>query len=243
MDVKRTVFCLFILIISASVLAACTDIKTENPEPPKMLIPEVKEYFPMTGSWSYRIEPGSAQPLFYQASDFQILRSPIRLQKRGDGSYLNFKVIYFGETEDGQMALLEVTRDDSNLLRTEYFYWIYSRSDKDVYEMIFYPEGPSGRFMFFLSSYGEKNSRLNLRTGSEDTLVNLGPDTYPPECRSRPCLHFLRTVIKGSGAYNYTDSGFTEDRWFAPGKGMVRLEQRVNGIDSMTWILEQYIPA
>ncbi len=44
-------------------------------------------------------------------------------------------------------------------------------------------------------------------------------------------MHFVRTP---------RDTGIVEDIWHAPGKGLVRLEQRVRGELSMTWALENF---
>lgn len=47
------------------------------------------------------------------------------------------------------------------------------------------------------------------------------------------CMHFMRTV---EGEYEH----YTEDTWFAKGKGLVRLEQKQDGLVSMVWTLESF---
>lgn len=79
-----------------------------------------------------------------------------------------------------------------------------------------------------------------------DTLLFEGVES----CQGTPCLHFIRTVKGGemdprvpdTPESRYLGSGFTEDTWFAKGKGLIGLEQKVNGKTSMTWILKQFSP-
>jgi len=70
-------------------------------------------------------------------------------------------------------------------------------------------------------------------------------------CQGAPCLHFVRTVKGGkmdprvpdTPESRYLGNGFTEDTWFSKGKGLIALEQKVNGKTSMTWILKRFSPA
>lgn len=62
------------------------------------------------------------------------------------------------------------------------------------------------------------------------------------ECEAIPCLHFQRVVTLSDDEEGENESSigkdFTEDTWFAKGVGLIRLEQRVEGIISMTWTLK-----
>jgi len=82
-------------------------------------------------------------------------------------------------------------------------------------------------------------------TGSADSLLLL------PQVEANvlgyegiQCLHFLRTVASGRGeagaVRSRADQGFTEDSWFGKGKGLVRLEQNVNGEPTMVWRLKSF---
>ncbi len=62
-----------------------------------------------------------------------------------------------------------------------------------------------------------------------------------------PCLHFLRVVEESASEREGKEAdvlnhAFTEEYWFEQGKGLVRLEQKVGGITSMTWSLVQFTP-
>jgi hypothetical protein len=73
-----------------------------------------------------------------------------------------------------------------------------------------------------------------------DVLQYCGEDTPPSSRDGQRCQHFLRNVTAGSsaGATSELNVPFSEDTWFARGVGLVRLEQRVNGAQTMTWTLE-----
>ncbi len=78
---------------------------------------------------------------------------------------------------------------------------------------------------------------------SPDILYFNGIETDVPDYREIPCLHFQRVVnLKKLGDEDETgytlNKDFTEDTWFAKGIGLVRLEQKVEGKSSMTWILK-----
>jgi len=75
---------------------------------------------------------------------------------------------------------------------------------------------------------------------SPDMLYFVGIDKDVPGYSDTICLHFKREVKlsedDGSGAV--LDKDFTEDTWFAKGIGLVLLEQKVMGQNSMTWRLQ-----
>ena len=80
-----------------------------------------------------------------------------------------------------------------------------------------------------------------------DTLLFEGVES----CQGAACLHFVRTVKGGkmdprvpdTPESRYLNNGFTEDTWFAKGRGLISLEQKVNGKTSMTWRLKEFSPA
>ncbi|MEW6408061.1 MAG: hypothetical protein AB1465_05215 [Patescibacteria group bacterium] len=57
-------------------------------------------------------------------------------------------------------------------------------------------------------------------------------------------LHLRRTVNAADSRPgrppDYLDKAFIEDMWFEKGKGLVRLEQRIDGLVSMTWRLVDF---
>ncbi len=73
-----------------------------------------------------------------------------------------------------------------------------------------------------------------------DKLLFKGIEKRVAFTKAAPLLHFIRSVdgnIKDRGERSYLDSAFTEDLWFAKGKGLVRLERKVEGQTSMVWTL------
>jgi len=102
-------------------------------------------------------------------------------------------------------------------------------------------EGYSMRLVFFAEKPG-----IEIGMGKEprDTLLFTGVDTQVPQYEGIPLLHFLRTVQpaqKEEGeTMSYLDKGFTEDTWFAKEKGLVRLEQKVDGKTSIVCTLPQF---
>jgi len=243
---KRTyLFCCFILI-AAVFLAGCAG--QEKTAPKAVIVSDPKEYFPLTGMWSYRIESGNVDALTYQASTGLIQRISInksRFQGRADGCYLKLKVIKYSLLESGnEGSILAITRDDPGLFGdTSFIYWILFRDEGFVVDqMIFYNYyNPAVKPVFFLPSSGESNQKVNFVVGPEETLTYLGLDDKAPGCQDYSCLKFIREVRPGSGKYGYTDKGFLEYQWFAKGKGLVFLQQTVDGQVSMTWTLEQYV--
>jgi hypothetical protein len=86
---------------------------------------------------------------------------------------------------------------------------------------------------------------INVGKGSADTLLYTGlaanPDQPADECR-----HFRR-VVQPAERRDHSDPvrfelGFNEESWFARGKGLVRLEQRVAEEISMIWRLRSFTP-
>jgi len=102
-------------------------------------------------------------------------------------------------------------------------------------------DGYSMRLIFFGD---EPGTRIGMGKEPQDALLFVGIDTQVPQDEGTPLLHFLRTVEsserKKGEEQSHLGKGFTEDMWFARGKGMVRLEQKVEGETSMTWSLIQF---
>jgi hypothetical protein len=98
--------------------------------------------------------------------------------------------------------------------------------------------GNSSRIMFFGGSPGTEMSFKSGRDDSQESpekLAFLGIDNGG--------LHFVRTVKEHKRGPDESDDadvlnhGFEEHAWFVRGRGLVRLEQRVRGVPSMTWQL------
>lgn len=100
--------------------------------------------------------------------------------------------------------------------------------------------GFSERILLFSGKKGSIITRTNSKGEplKDQDLQFLGQENY----NGVPCLVFLRTVYPGETTSSHLDKGFTEQLWFGKGKGLVRLEQKIDGQKSMTWTLEKFIP-
>lgn len=242
---KLCLLCCFILV-AAILLAGC--IGQEKTIPKKVVISDPKEYFPMTGTWSYKIDSGTTDALLYRAMDnnriVNILRSPIKLQG-SEGYYLKIKTAIYAHSKTGtELSSLDIIRDDLGIFKgASRFYWMISEKNSFmVDQLIYYPEGISPKAIFFLPPFGEEGEVLNNLVDGEEKITYIGTDDKPPGCREQACMYFIREVKPGSGAYGYADKGFIEHQWFAKGKGLILLKQEIDGKSSMTWTLQQYIP-
>jgi len=100
------------------------------------------------------------------------------------------------------------------------------------------------RVVFFGDRPG---TQISLR--DSDTLLFAGLDKGLSDA-PEGMLHFVREVKPKESKPDGTDdtkndplaAGFTEDHWYARGKGLVRLVQKVEGKESMTWTLAEFSP-
>lgn len=101
-------------------------------------------------------------------------------------------------------------------------------------------DGSAIRLIFF----GDKPGIQISLVDSPDQLLFEGLEAADGE--EIECLTFLRTVEASEDMAGPQttplDKGFTEQMWFARGKGLVRLVQRVDGVQTMTWTLTKFTP-
>lgn len=97
-------------------------------------------------------------------------------------------------------------------------------------------DGYSMRLLFFGDRPG-----IQIGIGKEptDDLLFDGPDANVEGYAGQVLLHFIRSVegTKGEESQSELGRAFTEEMWYAKGKGLVHLEQKVGGKTSMTWTL------
>lgn len=243
---KLCLFCSFVLI-TIILITGC--IGQEKTVTKAMTISNPEEYFPASGTWLYRIDSGETNPLIYRVTEknqiINILRSPISLEK-SEKYYLRLtSVTHIRMADDSEeISFLKITRDDLGIFNdADYIKWTVSKEyDFKVDQVVYYSKGDSTKSIFFLPPYGEQGTIANYMVGKEETMTYIMPDNKPPGCQET-CMYFIREVKAGSGAHGYADKGFTEDQWFAKGKGLILLKQEVEGKPSMTWTLEKYTPA
>lgn len=225
------------------------------------------DYFPMDigDEWTYTIIPGNANPVIHEkvyiVQDKEIYSFPYRqIIHTVPGQAYVLKIRVKGLFRGGQRpnsVELDVLQDDIGLFRdTTGVYWgmmdnptgtglqameqaasyskesiagVYHYSELDQATLIH-----SYRMIFIWAG-----SRIESQDG--ESVSYLGIDNNVPGYSGTPCYHFLREVpaIKSSVPGFYA---FTEHTWYAKGKGMVRLEQKVDGQTSMVWTLDKFAP-
>ena len=95
-------------------------------------------------------------------------------------------------------------------------------------------DGFTMKIYFFGASPGTQ-----ISLGETDSLLFNGIAQVPGQ--SKKGLHFTRKVRAPKDADgSILSKAFTEDVWFVKGKGLVRLQQKVEGVVSMTWTLESF---
>jgi hypothetical protein len=192
-----------------------------------------------TRGWIYSAKPGKTYDLIIKVEKPQTEQGPLKVS-------------------DG--VELKIIKDDLDLFKksdSTGIFWAPFGSDGGTYminQVITYspnsmgaPSGPWGswgqkdgyslRLLFFADKPGIEISR----SGDPDALLFEGVDNSLPGYSN--CLKFTRTVKESeptSREATSLDKSFTETTWFAKDKGLVRLEQKVNGQTSMTWTLEKF---
>ncbi|MCX6761139.1 MAG: hypothetical protein NTZ84_03520 [Candidatus Nealsonbacteria bacterium] len=224
------------------------------------------EYFPMdTGAeWTYYIMPGEVSPVNYEkifiVEDKQIYAFQYRnIIHAQPGQVYVLKIRVKGPFRGGQRfnsVELEVLKDEIGFFKdtTGVFWGIMDN-----------PTGQGLKAMELASSYSadklivnypslglEKANLLHsyriifiwdgykFEAEKGESISYLGVDNNVIGYGGTPCYHFLREVPAAGTDPNF--KAFTEDTWYAKGKGMVRLEQKIDGRTSMVWTLEKFIP-
>jgi hypothetical protein len=224
------------------------------------------DYFPMdTGDeWTYYIRAGEVSPVTQEkvfiVQDKDIYSFPYRnIFHPVSGQIYVLKIRVKGPFRGGQRLNsvdLEILKDEMGLYRdTTGIYWgmmdnpmgwgvnamqfAASYSKDKLKERYPYPELEqaslihSYRQIFIWDGY-------QIEREDGESISFLGIDNNVVGYHGTPCYHFVREVpaIKSSSGFN----AFTEHTWYVKGKGMVRLEQKINGITSMVWTLEKFTP-
>ena len=141
------------------------------------------------------------------------------------GVYKNAKQIFWVLTQRGNFACREIViypPDDSS-------------APEDAVE-----DGYSERALFFKDKPGVQISRSDNSDYTQDKLLFEGFGPIPGSNLSG--LHFVRSVESGFSKDGpkdrhlwFIDSAIEEHSYFSKGKGLVYLEQKVEGKTSMTW--------
>jgi len=146
------------------------------------------------------------------------------------------------------------SRFDHNLQKGKLF-WAISHSSRYEANLVIMhdpdsPGAPSGGewgsygqepgYCMRLAFFGDKPGTAIGLSDENDDLLFVGPETYP----DADTLHFRRIVGAAKPRQDDSDHrgdlldrGFTEDLWFAKGRGLVKLEQKIDGKTTMTWVI------
>lgn len=152
---------------------------------------------------------------------------------------------------------LEIVKDELSIFQNhERVFWAISESGRFlVLEVVEFapgslPGAPS-------SSEADKGHSSKLFMFSDKPMIEIGEGKDPaetltfldvtdqaPQNAGVPCVHYVRKVKpaerKAGSDPSNLDQGFSEDMWFAKGKGLVRLEQRIGKKTSMVWQLVSF---
>ncbi|MCD4685936.1 MAG: hypothetical protein K8S97_08370 [Anaerolineae bacterium] len=213
--------------------------------------------------WTYKIEIGDMAPLRYDEVIWPIGDTAVVSRASGlfsglfvgaataDVFWLTLQVkgtaTQQGPFEYDNGVELEILRDDLGVFEdAEQVFWTISPGEYQarVMEIVTYPaylapddlaqeDGFSARLILLDCLPGVYQEGLVWGEESTDILHSLVHDIQFPQYEGTTVLHFQR-VVEYEGFWG----GFTEDTWFAEGIGLIRLEQRVDGVISMIWTLE-----
>lgn len=250
------------VILALSLVFLCFTAGCTNPE--KDFSGKLEDYFPtdLNSEWHYKVDV-YGDPLFYDVQRWPVGDLAVSYSTRGrsiksEGTYdLKLKVIRKVETPEQITAEVKIIEDGFGIFRTvQALYWMElgRNSGKPMFiQRTEYPSyysplpwysispGLSERMLLFSAKKGVIRTRINSNNEiiEDQDLQFLGQENY----NGMPCLVFLRTVYpEEKSTDSHLSKGFTEQLWFGKGKGLIRLEQKIDGQTSMTWTLEKFIP-
>jgi hypothetical protein len=235
---------------------------TTTTSTPKIPSYQTIDYFPLTlgTEWRYNIDYIHFPPLSY-SEIFWPKNTPTESEVRGEvyfpkrsGNHMTIKIV---NTTSSHQAEIKVLEDDLIMFdyvtkitwtgiegnKTGFVQTVYyspHRNSRCIgpYARCVWEEGFSKNIIFF---EGKTKDSLTLNYG-KDSITFLGYDNNVPDYADIPCMHFQRHVMSEPVIESILDIEFTEDTWFAPKKGMIRLEQKNEGETTLVWTLERYEP-
>lgn len=265
---KRVIIVGAVLIVVAVIILFSGRIdKTSKPtELERPIAGEPWDYFPTrTGTkWVYEITVGEAEPLSFREISWPLNGRVTSYAVRGylhplvsDESRRTFQLVISTRGKASQQGPfqydgveLAIEKDELGIFKYhKQVFWAmtysggFMVSEVGTYSPNTPPapphiwgmgkkEGFSVRIIFF----SEPGIEVGIGKEPSEEFFFTGVDG--------PYLHFVREVKvdeKEEGEEStYLDKGFTEETWFVKGKGLVRLEQKVDGKISMVWKLVQF---
>lgn len=255
-----------LVIISCLLIAGCTQTQkpgqtTTSPTAYQTQSPAVWQpssssdadrYFPMkVGSeWLYKVDVEKNGAVIYKETPYFVRREMVYPQDKGNNLRIKIEktVDKQCDSQYPDSLQLKVIEDDFGIFKYDKeIFWIQLfLSSYDTYMVnqvttvtgSYYGDVCAEKVLFIAD---EVNTGMS-RSGSKDKLVYLGEDRINYKYHLIDCMHFRRTVGKTESASGDWGKEFTEDSWYAPDKGLIRMEQKIAGRTSMVWELESFKP-
>lgn len=197
--------------------------------------------------------------------------SGLKNQKgKRDGYLLTMKVIgrpaRQGPFQYVHAVEVEIIRDDLGVYEgAKQVFWLIppgpfegmaiATAQTDLSEVVTYPplaipgekgveDGFSIRYLLLHCFPGTCDQQYTLGGSSDEKFQSLWPTKKFPGYEDQWVFHYQRSIQRSNDEAKVTlKDGFVEDTWYAPGVGLILLEQRINDIVSMTWnLISYYVP-
>lgn len=251
-------------VISCLLIAGCTQ-SSDNPKPAtattayqgqsssikQSFADDADQYFPMkVGSeWYYTVDVKEGGALNYKETPISIRREMIYPQNKG-----NSLIIKIEKTVDEQCdsqypdsLKLKVIKDDYNIFKYDKnIFWIklglptiedaYMVNQITTISDFSHGDLCTEKTLFIAD---RENTGIQ-RDGSKDEQIYLGKENINYKYQLIECMHFKRIVSSSDKSLGELGQGFTEESWYAPDKGLIRMEQKIGGKTSMIWELESF---
>jgi len=225
---------------------------------------DLGEYFPLdTGrEWTYKIAIGLVEPVFYREIIWECTDGKERIYAGVGGYFAVISGIHKELPEEFFLKIkvkgpaseylkgaeLTIERDDIGVFfESERVVWAATAGGNFMaQQVVSYPLGSLGALWNAIRSGSsmrllmiEIDTGLGMGVGdSPDILYFQGIETNLAGYKGKPCVHFQRIVRLSKADFPGFNKDFTEDMWWLKGTGLVRLEQKVEGITSMVWTLQ-----
>jgi hypothetical protein len=250
-------------IVSCLLVAGCTT-QPQGPKPaasttvyqePPLIVKQyftedADRYFPMkVGSeWHYVVDVKESGAVVYKETPISIHREMIYPQNKG-----NNLVIKIEKNVDEQCnsqypdsPKLQVIKDDFGIFKYDKdIFWIKLglSINEDTYMInqvttvdSYYGELCAEKTLFIAN---KENTGMK-RSGSKDEQIYLGKEKINYKYQLIDCMHFKRVVSSSDKSLGELGQEFAEESWYAPDKGLIRMEQKIANKTSMIWELESF---
>jgi hypothetical protein len=226
------------------------------------------DYFPMKvgTQWHYNVRVENTDPLTYKVMNWPVndktrsysVRGLLTTENKPKDFDLTLKAVGIVSKEGPfnypNGLAVQVVEDGLNIFRDNTgMFWVTLKTSEGgpmIMQTVTYSTDMPGGSMWGTWGVKEAYSQSIIFfgdqpliemsiVGDQDKLLFLGVDSIVPGCGGQACLHFRRNV-DAKDVNEYISQAFAEDVWFAKGKGLVRLEQKIDGQRSMTWTLESF---